>query len=68
MVFNGNKFELLRYGHNEELQTISNYLTPDAKDIIDEKDVLRYLGVIIVVLTKVNLFLKEQGENVQYPL
>ena len=41
MAFNGTKFEPLRHGHNEELKTCSNYMTPNAKDIIDEKDVLR---------------------------
>ena len=47
MAFNGTKFELLRYGFNEELKTLSNYLTPNAENIIEIKDVLRDLGVIM---------------------
>ena len=45
MLFNSKKFELLRYGKNEELKTISNYMTPDCDDIIEVKNVLRDLGV-----------------------
>ena len=47
MAFNGTKFELLRYGHNEELKTCSNYMTPEAEDIIEIKYVLGDLGVIM---------------------
>ena len=47
MAFNGTKFELLRYGHNEELKTLTNYLTPNAENVIDVKDALRDLGVIM---------------------
>ena len=47
MAFNGSKFEVLRYGHNLELQCASNYLTPEAEDIIEVKNVLRDLGVIV---------------------
>ena len=48
MAFNGSKFEVLRYGHNLELQCASNYLTPEAEDIIEVKNVLRDLGVIVI--------------------
>ena len=34
MTFNGTKFELLRYGHNENLKTVTNYLTPQHKPMI----------------------------------
>ena len=47
MAFNGTKFELLRYGHDEELKTVTNYLTPEANDIIDVKEALRDLGIIM---------------------
>ena len=47
MAFYVTKFELLRYGHNEELKTLTNYLTPNAENIIDVKDALRDLGVIM---------------------
>ena len=47
MTFNGTKFELLRYGYNEDLKNATNYLTPQANDIIEEKETLRDLGVIM---------------------
>ena len=47
MAFTGSKFELLRYGHNEELKNLTNYLTPEADDIIDVKDALGDLGIIM---------------------
>ena len=47
MAFNGTKFELLRYGHNEGLKTLTNYSTPNAENVIDVKDALRDLGVIM---------------------
>ena len=43
MAFNGSKFELLRYGYNDELKCATNYLTPEAEDIIEVKNVLRDL-------------------------
>ena len=45
MKFNGKKFEVLRYGTNEELKQSSNYLTPDAENMIEVKETLRDLGV-----------------------
>ena len=47
MAFNGTKFELLHYGHNEELKTLTNYLTPNEESVIDVKYALRELGVIM---------------------
>ena len=47
MAFNGSKFEVLRYGYNEDLKCATNYMTPDADDIINVKSVLRDLGVIM---------------------
>ena len=47
MTFNGTMFELLRYGYNEDLKNATNYLTPQANDIIEEKETLRDLGVIM---------------------
>ena len=47
MAFNGTKFKVLRYGFNEELKHVSNYMTPEAEDTIDVKSVLRDLGIIM---------------------
>ena len=45
MAFNGKKFEMLRYGRNENLKIETNYLTPKAEDIIEIKECLRDLGI-----------------------
>ena len=47
MQFNGKKFEMLRYGPNTDLKNSTNYLTPEYEDIIEVKENLRDLGVII---------------------
>ena len=47
MLFNGKKFELMRYGPKEELKNSTNYFTPQYEDIIEEKETLRDLGVIM---------------------
>ena len=41
MQFNGVKFEVLRYGRNQELKESTSYFTPNFKDIIEEKNNLR---------------------------
>ena len=41
MQFNGVKFEVLRYGRNQELKISTSYFTPNFKDIIEEKNNLR---------------------------
>ena len=43
MLFNGKKFEMLRYGPNSDLKNSTNYLTPGYSDIIEVKDNLRDL-------------------------
>ena len=47
MSFNSNNFEVLRYGKNTLLKETTNYLTPDCDSIIEEKESLRDLGVIM---------------------
>ena len=47
MLFNGKKFELLRYGPNSELKESTNYLTPGCEEFIEVKETLRDLGVIM---------------------
>jgi hypothetical protein len=47
MAFNGSKFEVLRFGKNQELKDNTNYLTPEAEDLIEVKDVLRDLGIMV---------------------
>ena len=44
MKFNSGKFEILRYGKNEELKMNTLYFSAD-DDVIEQKDVLRDLGV-----------------------
>ena len=45
MAFNGKKFEILRYGKDQELKNSTEYLTPDAEDLIQRKECLRDLGI-----------------------
>ena len=45
MVFNGKKFEMLRYGSDQELKNSTNYLTPESEDFIEVKECLRDLGI-----------------------
>ena len=47
MLYNSKKFELLRYGKNHELKNSTVYLTPNQNDIIEEKEKLRDLGIIM---------------------
>ena len=47
MQFNGNKFELMRYGSNKILKESNSYFTPDYEEIIDERSSLSNLGIIM---------------------
>ena len=47
MVFNGTKFQVVRYGYDEDLKNDSLYFTDDTKDIIERFETLRDLGVIL---------------------
>ena len=47
MLFNGKKFEMLRYGPNDELKNNTNYMTPNCEDFIEVKENLRDLGVMM---------------------
>ena len=47
MSFNTLKFEALRFGKNKELKNNTNYLTPEADNMIEVKEVLRDLGVMV---------------------
>ena len=47
MAFNGSKFEVLRYGRNTTLKDSTFYLTPNYENIIEEKESLRDLGIIM---------------------
>ena len=55
MAFNGKKFEILRYGKDQELKNSTEYLTPDAEDLIQRKECLRDLGIQM----------SEDGKNLQ---
>ena len=47
MLFNGSKFQILRYGSNEELKTDTLYFTDNTENIIERFSSLRDLGVIL---------------------
>ena len=47
MVFNVTKFQVVRYGHDEDLKNDTLYFTDDTTDIIERFETLRDLGVIL---------------------
>ena len=47
MQFNAKKFEILRYGRNQILKDSTSYLTPNCEDLIEEKECLRDLGIMM---------------------
>ena len=47
MKFNGGKFELIRFGANKEIKENTVYFTPKYEDVIEEKESLRDLGIVI---------------------
>ena len=47
MLFNGGKFQLLRYGLNEELKNSTLYFTDNTEHIIERQSSVRDLGVIL---------------------
>ena len=47
MKFNGNKFQILRYGRNQELKEETMYFTPEMEETIEPFNTLRDLGVIM---------------------
>ena len=47
MLFNGSKFQVLRYGQNEDLKNATLYFTDNTEHIIERFSSLRDLGVIL---------------------
>ena len=47
MHFNGSKFQLVRFGNNEQIKDETIYFTGDNTEIIDRFEKLRDLGVIM---------------------
>ena len=47
MKFNGSKFQLLRYGPNEDIKNNTMYFTGQMEEVITEFSSLRDLGVIM---------------------
>ena len=45
MLFNGKKFEMLRYGKDSDLKESTQYLTPEGESTIEVKSNLRDLGI-----------------------
>ena len=43
--FNTTKFEVLKHGKDQELKNDFEFFTPDYKDIVERKEVLRDLGI-----------------------
>ena len=47
MSFNTSKFDVRRFGRNLDIKKNTNYLTPEAEELIEGNEVLRYLGAIV---------------------
>lgn len=47
MIFNATKFELIRYGPDDNLKNETVYFTPEMSNIIERKSYLRDLGVVM---------------------
>ena len=47
MVYNGIKFQVIRYGRDEEMRNNTNYFTENTNEIIERFKNLRDLGVIM---------------------
>ena len=47
MKFNGKKFQVLRYGSNEELKNNTMYFTEETENVIEQFSELRDLGIIL---------------------
>ena len=47
MLFNGGKFQLIRYGSNEKIKNNTLYFTDRTENIIEQLSSLRDLGVIL---------------------
>ena len=47
MVFNGTKFQLVRYGQDEQIKNDTLYFTENTQDVIERFGTLRNLGVIM---------------------
>ena len=47
MRFNAGKFQLLRYGQNENLKNETMYFTEDTSEVVERKEVVRDLGVLM---------------------
>ena len=47
MVYNGTKFQVIRYGSNKEIKEDTDYFTEDTGEPIERFETLRDLGVIL---------------------
>jgi hypothetical protein len=63
--FNADKFEVLQYGPLSELKTTYNYLTPEADDIIETKDAVKDLGVIMAASGKFDIHITAVAAKVR---
>ena len=65
MQFNGAKFQLLRYGHNEDIKEDTLYFTDNYENIIDRYSSLRDLGVILSEDGKFKLHIEKVAMKVR---
>ena len=66
MLFNGKKFELLSYGTNEEIKESTNYLIPEYEDIVEVKENVCDIGIIISDDGTFSNHINQVGSKVQH--
>ena len=65
MRFNGTKFQLLRYGPNEEIKNDTLYFTDKTENVIERLSTVRDLGVILSDDAKFNDHIEKVTKKVR---
>ena len=65
MKFNGDKFQVLRYGRNQDLKESTCYFTGGMEYVIEEVDNCRDLGVIVENTAKFDLHIEKVCKKVR---
>ena len=65
MLFNGTKFQLLRYGPNEDLKNDTLYFTDKTENVIERFSSLRDLGMILSDDAKFNAHIDKVSKKVR---
>ena len=59
MQFNGTKFQVVRYGANENIKNDTIYFTDNMEKIIEQLSAVKYLGVILTEDSRFEVILRK---------